>query len=490
MNTSSRFSTPSRFLYRFGRGVASCISGLAAMILLLQSASAQSFPAENFMNNGPRSNRVNLVYLSDGYNSSELSNFSVHARNMNTALFATSPFKEYRTFFNASLVHVPSAQSGVLHPKTAPDCPATMPVASPTTYFETTFDYGNIHRLVVPRRTDKINTVLAASVPDYDQAFVIANTTEYGGSGGTYPAATGGNTSSFEVMIHELGHSFAYLADEYWAGPQYAIEKPNMTANANTTTNKWSYWLGRGNIGIFPYSGSNAWFRPTQGGQCKMEALGRPFCSVCAEAIVLKIHTLVDVIQAVSPTNFNALTAPASGTIVFTLTLLKPETNTLTVRWLLNGVQWGTANAESIALPVQNLVTGANTLTAEVVDATAMIRPANQPKRSVTWRITRAAATSVATNDGTPGLSIFPNPVEASFAVQYEALCASANGVVEIVDMSGKQLFTKALGAQRVGQNRVALDVAEAYLPEGTYLVSITTDCARQTGKMLVSRKR
>lgn len=480
MNTASRFS-------RLLMGILVCLFG---SISFAQHASAQSFPAENFMNNGPRSNRVNLVYLSDGYTSAELSTFSVHARNMNAALFATSPFKEYRTFFNASLVHVPSVQSGVLHPKTAPDCPASMPVASPTTYFETTFDYGNIHRLVVPRRTDKINTVLAASVPDYDQAFVVANSTEYGGSGGTYPAATGGNSSAFEVMIHELGHSFAFLADEYWAGQQYAIEKPNMTANSNPSTNKWSYWLGKGNIGIFPHTGNSAWFRPTQNSQCKMEALGHPFCSVCAEALVLKIHTLVDVIQAVSPTNFNSLTAPASGTMAFALTLLKPEPNTLTVRWLLNGVQWGSANAESITLSVQNLVTGANTLTAEVVDASAMIRPANQPKRTVTWKITRAAVTSVTARDDAPTLSIFPNPADASFALQYEASCASANGVVEIVDMTGKQLFTKVLGAQRVGQNLVALDVAEAHLPEGTYLVSITTECALHTGKMIVQQKR
>lgn len=489
MNTSSRFSTPSHFSRLLAHCIAGCIVGLSAMILLLQSASAQSFPAETIMNNGPRSNRVNLVYLPDGYTSSELSTFSVHARNMNTALFATSPFKEYRAFFNASLVHVPSAQSGVLHPKTAPDCPTAMPVSSPNTYFETTFDYVNIHRLVVPKRTDKINTVLAASVPDFDQAFVVANSTEYGGSGGTYPAATGGNTSSFEVMIHELGHSFAYLADEYWAGPQYAIEKPNMTANSNATTNKWNYWVGRGNIGIFTYSGSNAWFRPTQNSQCKMEALGRPFCSVCAEALVLKIHTLVDVIQAVSPTNFNTLTAPASGTIAFSLTLLKPDPNTLTVRWLLNGAQWGSANAESATIPVQNLVIGANSLTAEVVDATAMIRPANQPKRTVTWTINRTVS-GVATDISTGGLSIFPNPAEANFVVQYEASCVSASATLDIADMTGKLLLSKNLGAQAQGQHRVALDAIEAQLPEGAYLVSITTDCARQTGKMLVSRKR
>ncbi len=478
MNTASCFS-------RLLMGALVCLFG---SIFFSQHAYAQSFPVEQIVNNGSRPNRVNLVYLSDGYTASQLATFSTHARNMNAALFATTPFKEYRLFFNAFTVQVPSTQSGVTHPRTAPDCPASMPVASPTTYFETTFDYGNIHRLVVPKRTDKINTVLAASVPDYDQAFVVTNSTEYGGSGGIYPAATGGNSSAFEVMIHELGHSFAFLADEYWAGQQYAIEKPNMTANSNPSTNKWSYWLGKGNIGIFPHTGNSAWFRPTQNSQCKMEALGRPFCSVCAEALVLKIHTLVNVVEASSPTA-TALTAPASGTMAFSVTLLKPEPNTLTVRWLLNGVQWGSANAESIALPVQNLVTGVNTLTAEVVDASAMIRPANQPKRFVTWSIIRVAATSVAANDGVPTLSIFPNPADASFALQYETSCASANDVVEIVDMSGKQLFTKILGAQRVGQSLVALDVVEAHLPEGTYLVSITTDCARHTGKMIVQQK-
>lgn len=53
--------------------------------------------------------------------------------------------------------------------------------------------------------------------PFYDIALILVNSTKYGGGGGSYAVASI-NSYSYEIMLHEMGHSIAGLADEYWAG--------------------------------------------------------------------------------------------------------------------------------------------------------------------------------------------------------------------------------------------------------------------------------
>src|SRR5689334_9459994 len=196
---------------------------LIVIILFLVTYVCQSqvFPTDTVVKKGALNKRINFVYLSDGYLAGELNTFATDVTTINNKLFLTTPFKEYINYFNIFQVRVPSAESGVKHAHSASDCPdvSIQPISDPKNYFGSRFDVGGIHRLLVPDSSAKINSVLASNLPTYDQAFIIAHSPYYGGSGGVY-ATSSTDPSSAEVAIHELGHSFGKLADEYWAGSQ------------------------------------------------------------------------------------------------------------------------------------------------------------------------------------------------------------------------------------------------------------------------------
>ena len=93
---------------------------------------------------------------------------------------------------------------------------------------------------------------LAKNFPNYDQVCILANTPYYGGSGGSY-ATTTLNTASNEIYAHEIGHSFAALSDEYYAGDGYAGERVNMTKETNPLLVKWKNWMNINGIGIYQH---------------------------------------------------------------------------------------------------------------------------------------------------------------------------------------------------------------------------------------------
>lgn len=356
--------------------------------LLFRSPFAQIFPIEAIVTNGDVDKLINIVILGDGYTSSQQEQFKTNAQNITDYLFSVSPFKEYKNYFNVYIIKVPSAQSGAKHPATATDVNEPVsPVANPNNYFGSTFDYFNIHRLLYPTKSATIASVLANNFPQYDHVLMIVNSTEYGGSGGTY-ATTSINTSAYEIAVHELGHSFASLTDEYWAGDSYAREGANMTQQTNPSLVKWKNWYGLNNIGIYKHgtSGTSAsWYRPHQ--SCKMRYLGFNYCSVCTETIIEKIHNLASPIVSFSPNNTSTINV--TSTINFSLSTLKPVPNTLEISWTLNGNPLVT-NSENYDLTVTNLNAGANTLVAKLIDKTILSKSDSHPTAHqyvVSWNI-------------------------------------------------------------------------------------------------------
>ncbi len=356
-------------------------------LLAAQCASAQTFPVENILINGTNSTRINLVYVSDGYQSSELTNFITHTNSINTDLFSQSPFLEYKNFFNVYAIKVPSTESGAKHAGTATDVvePAS-PIMNPNNYFGSRFDVSNIHRLLVPLSTGQVATVTSANVPDYDQILMLVNSTVYGGSGGSI-ATSSVHASADEIMYHEIGHSFANLGDEYWFN---CAERKNRTANNNPATIIWKNWLNSNGINIYQI-GANPCYRPHQ--NCKMQSLGQPYCSVCKEAFIDKIYQLVSPISGFSPvSNMVNFAGPSMD---FTTTLTLPSPNTLQIQWLLNGTVVATSGS-SIAITAAQLNSGSNTLQAKVTDGTLLSRaywPATSGYlHSVTWTIQNTPA--------------------------------------------------------------------------------------------------
>lgn len=357
---------------------------------------AQTFPVDTLLYNGNPNKFINFVFLSDGFQNAELATFKTKAQDMMNYLFTIPPFQQYKNYYNVFAIKTPSAQSGANHPQTALDVvPDTaQPLLLVNNYFKSTFDYNQIHRLLVPR-SDSVNAVAVANFPLFKQNIIIVNSPYYGGSGGT-DATSSIDAQGFEIVVHEIGHSYAALSDEYYAGDIYAAEKANMTQQTDPNLVKWKNWMGVQGIGIYQHAGTPValtWYRPHQ--SCKMRFLGAgfPFCAVCKETIVEKTHdNFGNVITAKLPLadSIKHIITP----VKFKVTTVKPNPNTLRVKWKLNGNVIQQTTVDSLQIDTTQLAFGYNTLIAEVLDTTPLSRANAHPGAhtySKTWVIRRQA---------------------------------------------------------------------------------------------------
>lgn len=365
-------------------------------LFLGQFARAQSLVT--ITETGARSARLNLVMLSEGYTAAELSanKFKNDATTISNALLNTEPFKSYRPFFNVYGIAVASVQSG-----------ADMGSAGTTrnTYFNAFFYDPPLDRLLVIDSTgySRATSLLNTFVPERDIVLVIVNDSKYGGSGGTY-AVTSTNGSAAEIAIHEIGHSFAGLGDEYDYAGSTPTETPNTTQETRRAFIKWNHWInsttpiptaetasyGNGLAGLFQGAAYNktGWYRPTL--DSKMNTLDTPFYAVNEEAIVLSIYNRVSPITSSTPASTVTVNQP-NQTMTFNVD--GPNTAStapaIKVEWKLNGVvipgQTGRTLSQ-LSTPIGN---GTHTLVANVYDPTTKVRKDTSEllKDSRTWTL-------------------------------------------------------------------------------------------------------
>lgn len=240
---------------------------------------AQRFPMETIRYNGSPDKVVNLVIMGDGYTAHQQAKFSNDVQQVIDGMFLQEPWKTYVNEINVYAIKVISNVSGA----------ATRPSEPIDNYFGSSFNTSNIERLLYPFNISRVVGVLNTNTPFFDIGVIIVNDNRYGGSGGTF-ATFSTHPDALEIMIHELGHSFSRLSDEYWAGDQFARETANMSQDGNPSTNRWRSFIGGGGVGIYTHVESPTWFRPHQ--NCKMRFLGRDFCAVCMSELKNDIETL------------------------------------------------------------------------------------------------------------------------------------------------------------------------------------------------------
>jgi len=447
---------------------------------------AQEFPVDTILYNGDPSKFINLLFVGDGFQANELASYISNVKSTTAYLFTTSPFKEYKNYFNVFAIKVPSAQSGADHPRSVADCPAVAkhPVLDVDTYYNCGFDGWN-HRSLVTKDKGGLFWTLLYNFLQYNDLVVLANTPYYGGTGGPFSTVSL-EESSNDILVHELGHSFAKLLDEYF-DPETANEAPNMTKTSDPATVKWKNWIGNAGVGVFAHDVAgvgSTWYRPHP--SCKMRFLHRAFCPVCKETIVEKIHERFgSPIVGYTPSLIVNIDS-SNRREHFKIKTIKPNPNTLKVTWKLNGSIIAT-NIDSIALDSAQLGWGANALSVEVFDTTSLTRSdehflTNVHNYSQSWFINPVPAvrlidpttlahpfccdgqTNVTIRPGNEGnhFKIYPNPTAGVFII--ESIDESC--FVNVSNVLGEIIYSSTLIS-----DKTEIDLSNQ--PNGIYFIHL-----------------
>ncbi len=193
----------------------------------------------NVIDNGPASEKVDLLVIGEGYTESELPKFHKDVERMIGKLFATEPFKSRRKDFNVRALDLAEPASGVHRPRTN-DNRRTMTGVQ--------YNIFDSERYVLTLDDHRMRDV--ASAAPYDFIEILVNEKQYGGGGIFNDQATACVDSAFAeyVFVHEFGHHFAALADEYYTSPVSYTSggtehpepwEPNVTALHDPANVKW-----------------------------------------------------------------------------------------------------------------------------------------------------------------------------------------------------------------------------------------------------------
>lgn len=255
-------------------------------------------PAENLPEfrqvriGGPVADCIDVAIVAEGYTALEMESFYKHAAAAVDAILSYEPFCRMKDRFNFRAVGLVSEESGVSVPRKG---------VWLNTPLHSHFDTFYSDRYLTTLHLKDLHDALAG-VP-YEHIIILANTETYGGGGifNSYLLTTTGHPSFREVVVHEFGHSFAGLADEYFYDDQYSdyyhpdVEpwEPNITTKADFSA-KWEDMLGTCGVGLHEGGGymSKGVWRPSK--DCRMRTnQAKEFCPVCKRAIerMIKFYT-------------------------------------------------------------------------------------------------------------------------------------------------------------------------------------------------------
>jgi hypothetical protein len=194
---------------------------------------------------GEPADKVDFLILGDGYTAAERGKFEKDARRLIEILFATSPFRERRNDFNVWGLCPPSEESGVSRPSTG---------IHRWSRVGATYDAFGSERYVLTFENRSFREV--ASFAPYEFVEILTNSRTYGGGGifNLYSTVAADSLWSPYVFVHEFGHHFAGLADEYYTsdvayetgGEKVEPWEPNATALLDPANLKWKDLVSSG----------------------------------------------------------------------------------------------------------------------------------------------------------------------------------------------------------------------------------------------------
>lgn len=315
------------------------------------------------LTSGPSANRLNIVILAEGFTSNQESLFNQRAQAVLDKFLNTQPYASFKAFFNGYTIFVASEESGSDHPSQN---------IFRSTYFNSSFESSGVDRLLtIPPNSFNSNfadgrgrvfALLADYLPEYDIAVVLVNDPAYGGSGGI-PAVASLNSASPDIAVHEVGHSFAGLGDEYdtpFNAPD--TEEPNTTRETRRAFIKWNDWILSSTpiptpetaafasvVGLFEgaHYQATGWYRPKL--DCTMKTLGVPFCEICREALTLACFSRINLFESIEP-SISSVTSSADAPLNFGFSSVSAGEPFTTFSWRVDNQPTGDSSSRSIDL--------------------------------------------------------------------------------------------------------------------------------------------
>jgi hypothetical protein len=250
------------------------------------------------VNSGESSVKVDIVIIPDGYTADQMDKFKEDCNRFAGYLFGSSPFKENEDKFNIWGINAPSEDSGT-------DIPAED--VWNNTVVNSTFYTFDLERYLMTSANKELRNL--ASYAPYDQIYILVNSQKYGGGSiyNHYSVCVSDNDYSEFVFVHEFGHGFVSLGDEYFTSDVayndfYSKEVEPLDPNLTTLVDfdsKWKDMVDEGTpiptpdteefadkVGAFKGGGydEEGVYRPFT--DCTMKSITIDnFCAVCKRAI-------------------------------------------------------------------------------------------------------------------------------------------------------------------------------------------------------------
>ncbi|MEQ8767906.1 MAG: M64 family metallopeptidase [Planctomycetota bacterium] len=280
---------------------------------------------ETVLESGDPANRVDVFITGDGYLYEPRAQKAMvsGAERVTKAFFRNPTYREYQSYFNFHRMNVASEENGV--DGNGRDY---------NTAFNARSSGGAQGQVTVDRGT--VQQYLRASSANDGLAIVLVRMGSLGTGGGGVAVVGGENAGT---IIHEMGHAFARLSDEYSSDtgdrgvPRDGI---NISNSPEPDDLPWKHFVEAKIPGVSAFEGADgrakgAW-KPTAKG-CAMDGSG-DYCCVCRESVLLSIYAMVDPIDEVAVEE-GQVEIPEGEEKEFQVTVLKPASHDLQVTWYL-----------------------------------------------------------------------------------------------------------------------------------------------------------
>ncbi len=215
-------------------------------IYLINESPQTDVKVIELIKNGEPSEKVDLAFIAEGYTKDEEGKFNKDLGRLTEVFFSQQPYKSLKDKFNVYGIFKASSESGSDEPSYG---------SFKNTVLNTTYDSLGSERYLLTEDNRALRDI--ASVVPYDALIVLINSNRYGGGGiyNQYATVISDNQWTNYILIHEFGHSFAGLADEYYTSSVAYSEfypagveptEPNITALLDKDNLKWKDLVSAG----------------------------------------------------------------------------------------------------------------------------------------------------------------------------------------------------------------------------------------------------